>query len=97
MLGRASYFSGWFDSEDFLQNPDVPGTGEYTGRVIFDLETTYAVGSRIGSHSRWKKIFLNTYPDENPNAAGSVGNNYGQFSPFGFDGAFWYAKVGYSF
>ena len=96
VLGRASYFSGWFDSEDFLQNPDVPGTGEYTGRVIFDLETTYAVGSGLALTLGGRNI-LNTYPDENPNAAGSVGNKYGQFSPFGFDGAFWYAKVGYSF
>ena len=96
VLGRASYFSGWFDSEDFLQNPDVPGTGEYTGRVIFDLETTYTVGSGLALTLGGRNI-LNTYPDENPNAAGSVGNKYGQFSPFGFDGAFWYAKVGYSF
>lgn len=96
VLGRASYFSGWFDSEDFLQNPDVPGTGEYTGRVIFDLETTYAVGSGLALTLGGRNI-LNTYPDENPNAAGSVGNKYGQFSPFGFDGAFWYTKVGYSF
>ena len=96
VLGRASYFSGWFDSEDFLQNPDVPGTGEYTGRVIFDLETTYTVGSGLALTLGGRNI-LNTYPDENPNAAASVGNKYGQFSPFGFDGAFWYAKVGYSF
>ena len=96
VLGRASYFSGWFDSEDFLQNPDVLGTGEYTGRVIFDLETTYTVGSGLALTLGGRNI-LNTYPDENPNAAGSVGNKYGQFSPFGFDGAFWYAKVGYSF
>ena len=96
VLGRASYFSGWFDSEDFLQNPDVPGTGEYTGRVIFDLETSYTVGSGLTLTLGGRNI-LNTYPDENPNAAGSVGNKYGQFSPFGFDGAFWYAKVGYSF
>ena len=96
VLGRASYFSGWFDSEDFLQNPDVPGTGEYTGRVIFDLETTYAVGSGLALTLGGRNI-LNTYPDENPNGADSVGNKYGQFSPFGFDGAYWYAKVGYSF
>ena len=96
VLGRASYFSGWFDSEDFLQNPDVLGTGEYTGRVIFDLETTYTVGSGLALTLGGRNI-LNTYPDENPNAAASVGNKYGQFSPFGFDGAFWYAKVGYSF
>ena len=96
VLGRASYFSGWFDSEDYLQNPDAKGTGEYTGRVIFDLETTYTVESGLSLTLGGKNI-LNTFPDENPNAAGSVGNKYGQFSPFGFDGAFWYTKVGYSF
>ena len=96
VLGRASYFSGWFDSEDYLQNPDVEGTGEYTGRVIFDLETTYTVGAGLTLTLGGRNI-LNTFPDENPNAAASVGNKYGQFSPFGFDGAFWYAKVGYSF
>ena len=96
VLGRASYFSGWFDSEDYLQNPDVEGTGEYTGRVIFDLETTYTVESGLALTLGGRNI-LNTYPDENPNAAASVGNKYGQFSPFGFDGAFWYTKVGYSF
>ncbi len=96
VLGRASYFSGWFDSEDYLQNPDVAGTGEYTGRVIFDLETTYTVGSGLTLTLGGRNI-LNTYPDENPNGADSVGNKYGQFSPFGFDGAYWYAKVGYGF
>ena len=96
VLGRASYFSGWFDSEDYLQNPDVAGTGEYTGRVIFDLETTYTVGGGLALTLGGRNI-LNTFPDENPNGADSVGNKYGQFSPFGFDGAFWYAKVGYSF
>ena len=29
--------------------------------------------------------------------AGILGNKYSQFSPFGFSGAFWYTKVGYSF
>ena len=96
VLGRASYFSGWFDSEDYLQNPKVEGTGEYTGRVIFDLETTYTAESGLSLTLGGKNI-LNTFPDENPNGADSVGNKYGQFSPFGFDGAFWYAKVGYSF
>ena len=96
VLGRASYFSGWFDSEDYLQNPKVEGTGEYTGRVIFDLETTYTVGNGLALTLGGRNI-LNTFPDENPNGADSVGNKYGQFSPFGFDGAYWYAKVGYDF
>ncbi len=96
VIGRANYFSGWFDSEDYLQNPDVEGTGEYTGKVTVDLETTYTVDSGLSLTLGGRNI-LDTYPDENPNGADSVGNKYGQFSPFGFDGAFWYAKVGYSF
>ena len=96
VLARANYFSGWFDSEDYLQNPDVEGTGEYTGKFTVDLETTYTVGSGLALTLGGRNI-LDTYPDENPNGAASVGNKYGQFSPFGFDGAFWYAKVGYSF
>ena len=87
VLGRASYFSNWYDSED---------DQTYTGKVIFDLETTYTVGSGLALTLGGRNI-LNTYPDENPNAAAGIGNKYGQFSPFGFDGAFWYAKVGYSF
>ncbi|MDE0481218.1 MAG: TonB-dependent receptor [Candidatus Poribacteria bacterium] len=101
VIGRANYFSGWFDSEDYLQDPDVPGeppkgTGEYTGKFTVDLETTYTVASGLALTLGGRNI-LNTYPDENPNGADSVGNKYGQFSPFGFDGAYWYAKVGYSF
>ena len=93
---RGNYFSGWFDSEDYLQNPDEEGTGEYTGKVTVDLETTYTVDSGLSLTLGGRNI-LDTYPDENPNGADSVGNKYGQFSPFGFDGAYWYAKVGYSF
>ena len=34
-------------------------------------------------------------PAENPYAALTVGNRYGQFSPFGFDGAYLYGKLRY--
>ena len=86
VLGRASYYSGWFDSED---------DETYTAKVIFDLEGTYTADSGLSISIGGNNI-LNTYPDENPKS-GNIGNKYGQFSPFGFDGAFWYARFGYSF
>lgn len=46
---------------------------------------TFAVGAQN---------VLNTYPDVNPLAA-NTGNSYGQFSPFGFNGANYYARLGY--
>ena len=85
-LGRASYFGDWYDSED---------DETYTGKVLFDLETSYVAASGLTMTLGVQNI-LNTYPDENPKY-GNIGNQYGQFSPFGFNGAFWYAKFGYSF
>ena len=86
VLGRASFFSGWYDSED---------DEDYTNKVIFDLEATYTADTGLWITLGGNNI-LNTYPDENPKS-GNIGNKYGQFSPFGFDGAFWYARFGYSF
>ena len=86
VLGRVSYFSGWYDSED---------DETYTNKVIFDLEATYTADSGLSITLGGNNI-LNTFPDENPKS-GNIGNKYGQFSPFGFDGAFWYARFGYGF
>ena len=86
VLGRGSYYGDWYDSED-----DEP----YTGKVLFDLESSYLASSGLIITLGVQNI-LNTYPDENPKS-GNIGNQYGQFSPFGFNGTFWYAKFGYSF
>ncbi len=86
VLARGSYFSGWYDSED---------DQSYTGKMVFDLEATYTAESGLSMTLGGNNIF-DTYPDENPNAD-DIGNQYGQFSPFGFDGAFWYARFGYNF
>ena len=86
VLGRGSYYGDWYDSED-----DEP----YTGKVLFDLESSYLASTGLIITLGVQNI-LNTYPDENPKS-GNIGNQYGQFSPFGFNGTFWYAKFGYSF
>ena len=87
VLGRASYFGSWYDSEDDYT---------YDGKVLVDLETSMAFGGGASSIAIGAQNILNTYPDENPNAAASIGNTYSQFSPFGFGGAFWYVKYKYS-
>ena len=86
VLGRGGYYGDWYDSED---------DETYTGKVLFDLESSYMAGSGIIITFGVQNL-LNTYPDENPKS-GNIGNQYGQFSPFGFNGAYWYAKFGYSF
>ena len=86
-LGRTSYFGEWYDSED---------DQVYSGKVLFDLETGVSFNEAKSSIAIGAQNILNTYPDEHELAAERTGNRYSQFSPFGFGGAFWYVKYGYS-
>ena len=103
LMGRLNYFGQFWDSEDGRNSVGLPGGPEaawlyptYSGKALLDLElgipfgenTTLAVGA---------ENLLNTYPDVNMFGANTVGNQYGQFSPFGFNGAYYYVRVGYSF
>ena len=90
-LGRASYYGSFFDFRD----------GEtYDGKVLLDLESTVTFNDDRSRITIGGQNILNTYPDENPHAAGGPsggpGNKYSQYSPFGFSGAFWYVKYGFS-
>ena len=103
LMGRLNYFGQFWDSEDGRNSVGLPGGPEaswlypaYSGKALLDLELgipfeeniTLAVGA---------ENLLNTYPDVNMFGANTVGNQYGQFSPFGFNGAYYYVRVGYSF
>ena len=86
-LGRASYYGEWYDSED---------DQTYSGKVLFDLETSISFGDGMSAIAIGAQNILNTYPDEHELAKERTGNQYSQFSPFGFGGAFWYVKYSYS-
>ena len=86
LLGRLSYYAGWFDSRD---------DRDYPGEFLVDLEATYAVSESaritVGGQNA-----LNQYPEENPNAATVAGNRYSPATPFGGSGGFYYVKAGFS-
>jgi iron complex outermembrane receptor protein len=86
-LARASYYGGWYDSEDG-QN--------YRNEVLIDAEGAYYITENQSIVVGAQNIF-DTYPEENPGAAAGVGNLYSQFSPFGFNGGFYYARYQFSF
>ncbi len=94
-LVRGSYWGGYFDGEQpyYESNPD--NTIDYPSRILFDSEVAHTFADRwtltVGGTN-----LLNTYPEEYPGAAAGVGNRYGQFTPFGFNGAFYYTRIGYS-
>jgi iron complex outermembrane receptor protein len=86
-LGRISYYDGWYDSEDGQS---------YGGEHLVDVEAAYEVSDGVTFIVGGQNIF-DTFPDENPGARSGVGNQYSQFTPFGFNGGFWYARLKYGF
>jgi len=98
LMTRLNYFDGWWDSEDaqnLLGRNNAPMYPDYSGEFLLDVElgiplpnsTSIAIGVQN---------LLNTYPDVNPGGADGVGNQYGQFSPFGFNGAYYYVRFNYA-
>ena len=87
VLGRVSYFDDWFDSED----------GQvYGGEHLVDLEFGYDITQDLTLILGGQNIF-DQFPEENPGARSGVGNLYSQFSPFGFNGSFWYTRLKFDF
>ena len=99
--GRYSWFGGYWDSEDARYAHLVGGFASplaypaYPGRGLLDVDATLAVSDGM-EISAGVENALSTVPAENPYAALSIGNRYGQFSPFGFDGAYLYGKLRYA-
>ena len=94
-LVRGSYWGGYFDGEQPYYEADPETTIDYPSRILFDMEAARSLADRwtltVGAQN-----LLNTYPEEYPGAAAGVGNRFGQFTPFGFNGGYYYTRVGYS-
>ena len=97
LLGRVNYFGSWYDYDSgFARIFDPTGgieNGFFAGRPIVDLELTVEAGGgttvAIGAQN-----VLDTYPDESARAM-SVGEKYSEYTPWGFNGAYYYVRLGY--
>ena len=96
VLVRASYWGGYFDGEQPYYESDPGETIDYPARTLFDVEATHSFTNYLALTLGAQNV-LNTFPEEYPGAAAGVGNTYGQFTPFGFNGAFYYARIRYNF
>ena len=97
---RVSYFGAYWDSEDGRNATDLGHVtapwlyAPYAGKALLDVEVGIPFGDGVELAIGAENL-LNTYPDVNPYGAFTVGNSYGQFSPFGFNGAYYYTRVSY--
>ena len=102
LMGRVNYYGSYWDSEDGRNAKDEGFATEswlypaYGGKALLDVELGIPFGENI-TLAVGAENLLNTYPDVNMFGANTVGNQYGQFSPFGFNGAYYYTRLGYSF
>ena len=101
VLGRVNYYGPWYEN--------AVGAQTYDGAFLVDLEISYALVENLGITVGVNNV-LNVEPDNITSAEGPdvpydikefpariVGRPFGEYSPYGFGGAFWYTKVGYSF
>ena len=97
MLGRLNYFGGWYDYDSGFAQVYLPSggieQGFFDGKPIVDLEGSIALGSGATLAVGGQNVF-NTYPDESARAM-SVGEKYSEYTPWGFNGAYYYVRVGY--
>ena len=101
LMGRLNYFGRFWDSEDGRNAVDVAGGPAepwlypaYSGKALLDLELGIPFGDAVTLVVGGENV-LGTYPDVNRFGADTVGNQYGQFSPFGFNGAYYYTRLNY--
>ncbi len=85
LLGRVSWYAGWFDSRD---------DRSYPGEYVVDLEASYAM-SESAAITIGGQNALNRYPRENQTASAVAGNLYSPATPFGASGGFYYVKAGF--
>ena len=85
LLGRLSYYDDWYDSRDVRV---------YNGEYLFDLEASYPLSESVTFTTGVRNLFDNQ-PQENPNAA-AIGNRYSAYTPFNYNGTFYYVQLGYN-
>ena len=98
LLGRVNYYGGWYDWDSGFNQVFLPlggiDQGFFDGRPIVDVEasidlydgTTLAFGAQN---------LFDTYPQESARAM-SVGEKYSEYTPWGFNGAYYYARIRYA-
>ncbi len=85
ILGRLSYYGGWFDGDD----PKF-----YSGKPILDLELSLPLADSTTLAFGSQNVF-NTYPGESPVGLRN-GERYSEYTPWGFNGAYHYFGLSYS-
>lgn len=96
VMGRVNYYGPWYEN--------AVGAQTYGGEFLVDLEVSYTVADNIGLTLGVNNVLnvepnnvIEADPDIENFTGAIVGRPFGEYSPYGFGGAFWYTKIGYTF
>ena len=97
LLGRLSYYGGWYDwdsgyGETFLPSGGL-AQGFFEGRPILDVEVSFDLGRGTTLAVGGQNV-LDTY-SQVAVLANRVGEQYSEYTPWGFSGAYYYVRIGY--
>ena len=97
LVGRLSYYSGWYDYDSGYGTAFEPAggleQGFFDGRPIVDLELSVPLGRGASLAVGGQNVF-DTYSQVSV-IANAVGEQYSEYMPWGYSGANYYVRLGY--
>jgi iron complex outermembrane receptor protein len=94
---RLNYYGGWSTTGGLFSPGDASDKHDYDSEILVDLEARYTFAERFTITVGGENIF-DTFPgDEQDGVSQALGARYALTSPFGFNGAFYYARLSASF
>ena len=97
LVGRLNYYGGWYDYDSGRGTVfDLSGgleQGFFEGRPILDLELSVPLGAGTTLALGAQNVF-DTYSQVSV-VAHAVGERYSEYMPWGYSGAYYYARIGY--
>ena len=89
-LGRVYWYDGF---TEFTTDGDVDTRVDAGDQWLVDLETSYTMKNGLTISAGGQNLF-DSYPDR---STGASGTRYPEYSPFGFNGGFYYLRALYAF
>ncbi len=97
LLGRLSYYGGWYDYDSGRGTVFAPSggleQGFFDGRPIVDLELSVPLGRGTTLAVGGQNAF-DTYSQVSV-IANAVGEQYSEYMPWGYSGTYYYVRIGY--
>lgn len=93
VLVRASYYGAWIDAVPNAVPTPLSFDQEFSAEWLIDAEVSYEANDHLTISLGADNLF-DEYPDKDRRQA-QINNGivYPQFSPFGFNGGFWYLRL----